>query len=146
MTLFHQIYDVVRYRIHKMKKKLKDELDSRNTIQEYICPACKRRYTWVYMEGGKYNDLSHPIFITQIFHLIICNVYVSRYSALDVLQLISPTGEHFVCERCNNELIAESDKLASQEMGDGDENARRRHREYLKEMLQKIEVCYILFL
>lgn len=97
------------------------------------------------MRTEKYNDLNHPIFIFQFFHLIICNVYVPRYSALDVLQLISPTGEHFVCERCNNELIAESDKLASQEMGDGDENARRRHREKLKEMLQKIEVYYVLF-
>lgn len=119
-------------------------IPSRST---YVLLAKEGIHGYIWREqGGKYNDLSHPIFITQIFHLIICNVYVSRYSALDVLQLISPTGEHFVCERCNNELIAESDKLASQEMGDGDENARRRHREYLKEMLQKIEVCYILFL
>lgn len=45
MYAWLQIYDVVRYRIHRMKKKLKDELDSRNTIQEYICPNCGRRYS-----------------------------------------------------------------------------------------------------
>ena len=28
-----------------MKKKLKNELDNRNTIQEYICPSCNRRYS-----------------------------------------------------------------------------------------------------
>lgn len=35
--------------------------------------------------------------------------------------------------------MAESDKLAAQEMGDGDDNARRRRREKLKDMLQKLE-------
>eukprot|EP00262_Sarcandra_glabra_P004758 TRINITY_DN1600_c0_g1_i1.p1 TRINITY_DN1600_c0_g1~~TRINITY_DN1600_c0_g1_i1.p1 ORF type:complete len:484 (-),score=136.72 TRINITY_DN1600_c0_g1_i1:618-2069(-) len=101
---YAQIYDVVRYRIHRMKKKLKDELENRNTIQEYICPGCGR-----------------------------------RYSALDALQLISPNDEYFHCENCNGELVAESDKLAAEEMGDGDDNARRRRREKLKDMLQKIE-------
>lgn len=40
-----QVYDVVRYRIHRSKKKIKDELEDRNTIQEYICPSatCGRR-------------------------------------------------------------------------------------------------------
>uniref|UniRef100_A0A0D9XNV1 HTH TFE/IIEalpha-type domain-containing protein n=1 Tax=Leersia perrieri TaxID=77586 RepID=A0A0D9XNV1_9ORYZ len=36
------VYDVVRYRINRMRKKLKDELDDRDTIQHYICPNCKR--------------------------------------------------------------------------------------------------------
>ncbi|XP_020594985.1 transcription initiation factor IIE subunit alpha-like, partial [Phalaenopsis equestris] len=98
------IHDVVRYRLHRMKKKLKDELDSRNTIQQYICPNCGR-----------------------------------RYSAFDALQLVSMTDEYFHCESCNGELIAESDKLAADEMGDGDDNARRRRREKLKDMLQKME-------
>ncbi|XP_068659164.1 transcription initiation factor IIE subunit alpha isoform X2 [Aristolochia californica] len=102
---YAQIYDVVRYRIHRMKKKLKDELDNRNTIQEYICPNCSR-----------------------------------RYSALDALQLISLDDEYFHCENCNGELVAESDKLAAEEMGDGDDNARKRRREKLKDMLQRIEV------
>lgn len=102
---YAQIYDVVRYRIHRMKKKLKDELENRNTIQEYICPGCGR-----------------------------------RYSAFDALRLISPNDENFHCENCNGELVAESDKLAAEEMGDGDDNARRRRREKLKDMLQKIEV------
>ncbi|XP_039141497.1 general transcription factor IIE subunit 1 [Dioscorea cayenensis subsp. rotundata] len=101
---YAQIYDVVRYRMHRMKKKLKDELDSRNMVQEYICPNC-----------GK------------------------RYSAFDALQLVSLTDEYFHCERCNGELVAESDKLAAEEMGDGDDNAKRRRHEKLKDMLQKME-------
>ncbi|KAJ8470502.1 hypothetical protein OPV22_024845 [Ensete ventricosum] len=101
---YAQIFDVVRYRMHRMKKKIKDELDSRNTIQEYICPNCAR-----------------------------------RYSAFDALQLVSMDDEYFHCENCNGELVAESDKLAAEEMGDGDDNARRRRREKLKDMLQKME-------
>ncbi|XP_062146522.1 uncharacterized protein LOC133854364 [Alnus glutinosa] len=102
---YAQIYDVVRYRLHRMKKKLKDELDNKNTVQEYICPNCGKRYT-----------------------------------ALDALRLVSMDDDYFHCESCNGELVAESDKLASQEGGDGDDNARRRRREKLKDMLQKMEV------
>ncbi|KAI4324632.1 hypothetical protein MLD38_030102 [Melastoma candidum] len=102
---YAQIYDVVRYRLHRMKKKLKDELEDKNTVQEYVCPNCRRRYT-----------------------------------ALDALQLISMEDEYFHCESCNGELVAESDKLDSQDVGDGDDNARRRRREKLKDMLQKMEV------
>ncbi|KAJ8434301.1 hypothetical protein Cgig2_009276 [Carnegiea gigantea] len=39
------IYDVMRYRMHHMKKKIKVELDSKNTIQQYICSKCSKRYT-----------------------------------------------------------------------------------------------------
>ncbi|XWS75749.1 hypothetical protein CRYUN_Cryun01aG0118800 [Craigia yunnanensis] len=102
---YAQIYDVVRYRLHRMKKKLKDELEDKNTVQEYVCPGCGKRYT-----------------------------------ALDALRLVSLEDEYFHCERCNGELVAESDKLAAQEVGDGDDNARRRRREKLKDMLQKMEV------
>lgn len=102
---YAQIYDVVRYRLHRMKKKLKDELDNKNTVQEYICPNCSRRYT-----------------------------------ALDASRLVSFEDEYFHCENCNGELVAESDKLAGQEMGDGDDNARRRRREKLRDLLQKLEV------
>ncbi|XP_057999118.1 uncharacterized protein LOC110646863 [Hevea brasiliensis] len=100
-----QIYDVVSYRLHRLRKKLKDELENKNAVQEYICPNCGR-----------------------------------RYNALDALRLISPADEYFHCENCNGELVAESDKLAAQEGGDGDDNARRRRREKLKDMLQKMEV------
>ncbi|KAH9326011.1 hypothetical protein KI387_006189, partial [Taxus chinensis] len=102
---YAQIYDVVRYRIHRMKKRLKDELEDRNTLQEYICPNCNR-----------------------------------RYSALDALQLISMTSDGFHCENCNSELVAESDKLAAEEKGDGEDNGRRRRREKLRELLEKMEV------
>ncbi|KAK9091152.1 hypothetical protein Sjap_024329 [Stephania japonica] len=102
---YAQIYDVVRYRLHRMRKKLKDELENRNTVQEYVCPNCNRRYT-----------------------------------AFDALQLISPDDESFRCESCRAELVAESDKRAAEEMGDNDDNARRRRREKLKDMLQKMEV------
>ncbi|WVZ58753.1 hypothetical protein U9M48_008987 [Paspalum notatum var. saurae] len=101
---YAQICDVIRYRIHRMKKKLKDELDSRNTIQHYICPSCNK-----------------------------------RYSAFDALQLVSFTDEYFHCEICNGELVAESDKLASEETGDGDDNGRKRRREKLKDKQQRIE-------
>ncbi|CAN1342964.1 General transcription factor IIE subunit 1 [Linum perenne] len=103
---YAQIYDVVRYRLHRLKKKLKDELDEKNTIQEYVCPNCGR-----------------------------------RYNALDALRLISMEDEFFHCENCNGELVAESDKLTVQD-GDTDDNARRRRREKLKDLLQKMEVCF----
>ncbi|KAK7265026.1 hypothetical protein RJT34_32642 [Clitoria ternatea] len=102
---YAQIYDVIRYRLHRMKHKLKDELENKNTLQEYLCPNC-----------GK------------------------RYNALDALRLISLEDEDFHCESCNGKLEVESDKLAAQEGGDGDDNARRRRREKLKDMLQKMEV------
>lgn len=38
--------------------------------------------------------------------------------------------------------MAESDKLAAQEMGDGDDNASRRRLDKLKDMLAKMEVCF----
>lgn len=72
-------------------------------------------------------------------------LWMFRYTALDALRLVSTEDEYFHCESCNGELVAESDKLAAQEMGDGDDNARRRRREKLKDMLQKLEVL-VLFL
>ncbi|KAL3680532.1 hypothetical protein R1sor_023488 [Riccia sorocarpa] len=105
---YAQVYDIVRYRIHRSKKKIKDELEDRNTVQEYICPSatCGR-----------------------------------RYSALDALGLINVFDGNFHCELCDAELVAESDKLAAAELGDGDgeDNARRRRREKLKELYDKLE-------
>lgn len=60
---------------------------------------------------------------------------------MDALRLMSLVDEYFHCENCDGELVAESDKLAAQEGGDGDDNARRRRREKLKDMLQKMEVA-----
>lgn len=102
---YAQIYDVIRYRLHRMKHKLKDELENKNTLQEYICPNCRK-----------------------------------RYNALDALRLVSFEDEDFHCESCNGRLEVEIDKIAAQEGGDGDDNARRRRREKLKDMLQKMEV------
>ncbi|GAU14951.1 hypothetical protein TSUD_47450 [Trifolium subterraneum] len=102
---YAQMYDVVRYRLHRMKHELKDELENKNTIQKYICTNC-----------GK------------------------RYNALDALQLFFSQDEDFHCERCKGKLEVESDRLAAQEGGDGDENARIRRREKLKDMLQRMEV------
>lgn len=67
----------------------------------------------------------------------------SRYTALDALRLVSLVDEYFHCEVCNGELVAESEKLAAQEMGDGDENARRRRRDKLEDMLKKLEVSLL---
>ncbi|KAJ6890835.1 transcription initiation factor IIE subunit alpha [Populus alba x Populus x berolinensis] len=102
---YAQIYDVVRYRLHRMRKMIKDELENNNAVQQYICPSCGR-----------------------------------RYNALDALRLISLVDEYFHCENCDGVLVAESDKLAAQEGGDGDDNARKRRREKLKDMLQNMEV------
>lgn len=67
---------------------------------------------------------------------------LDRYSALDALRLVNPFDENFHCENCNAELVAESDKLAAVELGDGDgeDNARRRRHEKLKELLEKMDV------
>ena len=63
-----------------------------------------------------------------------------RYSALDAVRLINPFDENFHCENCNAELVAESDKLAAEELGDGEDNARRRRREKLKDLYERLEV------
>lgn len=102
---YQQIHDVIRYRLHRMKKILKDKLDDKNTVPEYICPNC-----------GK------------------------RYNALDALQLISMEDEYFHCERCNGVLIPENDKSAVEEVGDGDDNARRRQRENTNDQLKRMEL------
>lgn len=59
---------------------------------------------------------------------------------MDAIRLISFEDDSFHCESCNTELVAESDKIASQDIGDGDDNARRRRREKLRELLSKMEV------
>ncbi|EOA18730.1 hypothetical protein CARUB_v10007312mg [Capsella rubella] len=40
---YSQIYDVVRYKLHLMKKKFKDELEDKDTVQEYGCLKCKKK-------------------------------------------------------------------------------------------------------
>ncbi|XP_037467382.1 transcription initiation factor IIE subunit alpha-like [Triticum dicoccoides] len=44
---YAQACDAVRYRIHRMRKKIRDELtaDSRATIQQYLCPDCGTKYS-----------------------------------------------------------------------------------------------------
>lgn len=54
------------------------------------------------------------------------------------------SSDGFHCENCNSELIAESDKLAAEEKGDGEDNGRRRRREKLRELLEKMEVCALI--
>jgi len=53
--------------------------------------------------------------------------------------------DSFHCENCNGELVVECNKLTSEEVVDGDDNARRRRRENLKNMLQKLEVSVYCF-
>lgn len=60
--------------------------------------------------------------------------------------MVSLEDDSFHCENCNGELVAESDKLAAQEGGDGDDNARRRRREKLKDLLQKLEVYLLVWI
>lgn len=80
-------------------------MDSRDTIQHYICHSCNK-----------------------------------RYSAFDALQLVSYTDDYFHCETCNGELVAVSDKLASEETGDGEDNVRKCRSDKLKDMQQRIDV------
>ncbi|CAE6185695.1 unnamed protein product [Arabidopsis arenosa] len=103
------IYDVVRYKLHRMKKEMKDELEDKDNVQEYGCHNCKR-----------------------------------KYSALDVLRLLSMQDDSFHCENCNHELVMECNKRTSQEVQvlvvvDGSDNARR-WRDQLKDLLQNMEV------
>ncbi|KAH9308133.1 hypothetical protein KI387_036044, partial [Taxus chinensis] len=94
-----------------------------------------------------YAQVSHLLTFTEIeiyYHLILPVTYhfyslYFLYSALDALQLISMTSDGFHCENCNSELVAESDKLAAEEKGDGEDNGRRRRREKLRELLEKME-------
>lgn len=106
---YAQVYDIVRYRIHRARKKIRDELEDRNAIQEYVCPnpSCGR-----------------------------------RYSALDATRLINVFTELFHCENCQTELVEESDKFAvaaPADVADGEDNARRRRREKLKDLLEKLD-------
>ncbi|ESQ29807.1 hypothetical protein EUTSA_v10023437mg [Eutrema salsugineum] len=101
---YQQIYDMVRCKLDRIKKKLKDELEDKNTVQEYGCPNCQR-----------------------------------KYNALDALRLISMEDDSFHCENCNGELVVECNKLTSEEVVDGGDNAKRRQREKLKVLLQNVE-------
>ncbi|CAI9098661.1 OLC1v1035346C1 [Oldenlandia corymbosa var. corymbosa] len=42
---YAQMYDVLRYRLHRMRNLLKDKLDNKNTVQQYSCPNCGKTYT-----------------------------------------------------------------------------------------------------
>ena len=48
------------------------------------------------------------------------------------------------CERCSTEVVFEADKLASEAVGGGgegvEENARKKRKEMLKDMLARLEV------
>lgn len=68
-----------------------------------------------------------------------------RYSALDATRLINVVTELFHCENCDSELVEESDKFAvpaPADVADGEDNARRRRREKLKDLLEKLDVRY----
>jgi len=74
-----------------------------------------------------------------------------RYSALDATRLINLVTELFHCENCDSELVEESDKFAvaaPADVADGEDNARRRRREKLKDLLEKLDVRFhsVLFL
>ncbi|CAN8231267.1 unnamed protein product [Cochlearia groenlandica] len=62
------------------------------------------------------------------------------YNALDAMSLISMEDDSFHCENCNGELVLECNKLTSEEVVDGGDNARRQQREKQKAMLQNLEV------
>lgn len=61
---------------------------------------------------------------------------------MDASRLVDLTDDNFHCEVCNGIIEVDTGKLAAQESGDGDDNARRRHRDKLEELLKKMEVCH----
>ncbi|CAN6920228.1 unnamed protein product [Brassica oleracea] len=42
---YQHMYDTARLRLQKIKRKLKDELEDKNTLQKYGCPNCSRKYS-----------------------------------------------------------------------------------------------------
>ncbi|KAI8554609.1 hypothetical protein RHMOL_Rhmol05G0111000 [Rhododendron molle] len=44
-TMHRYMMSYVMYRLHRMRKKLKDEIQNKKTVQEYLCPNCGKRYT-----------------------------------------------------------------------------------------------------
>ncbi|KAL6655210.1 hypothetical protein ACP70R_006036 [Stipagrostis hirtigluma subsp. patula] len=63
---YAQTCDVVRYRMHRMEKKLKDELDGGSTIQHYICPGCNKRYS-------AFDALQLVSYTDECFHCEACD-------------------------------------------------------------------------
>lgn len=97
-------------------------------------------YAQTAREGLKFPAV---LIIVHLNRLVVVKYFCFiRYNALDALRLVSLEDEFFHCEHCNGELVEESDKLAAEEMGDGDDNARRRRREKFRDMLQKFEVWF----
>ncbi|KAH0941362.1 hypothetical protein HID58_000999 [Brassica napus] len=42
---YQHMYDTARLRLQKIKRKLKDELEDKYTLQKYGCPNCNRKYS-----------------------------------------------------------------------------------------------------
>ncbi|XP_019087377.1 PREDICTED: uncharacterized protein LOC104727886 [Camelina sativa] len=59
---YAQIYDTVRYKLHRMKKQFKDELEDKNTVQEYCCPNCKVEMKPLMDQINIVKDLPFPGF------------------------------------------------------------------------------------
>lgn len=94
-------------------------------------------------EVSHFAVLPFPFYLQSYLNFETFSSFISRYTALDAIRLISPDDDYFHCESCNGELVAESDKLASQGMADGDDNDRRHRREKLESLLRRMEVCSI---
>eukprot|EP00897_Mesotaenium_endlicherianum_P001830 jgi/Mesen1/1675/ME000137S00591 len=110
---YAQIYDVTRYRIHRARRAIKDELEDRNTLQEYVCPKCASRYTA--LDASRLLD----------------------YSTGEL-----KCDREFNYGRCNAEVQEDADKYAHEDGtggGGGEDNTRRRRREKLKELQAKME-------
>lgn len=106
-----QIYDVVRYIIHHMKKSLKDELENKNIGHQYICTNCAQMY--------------FLLFLLFYFKLLYMFLHVNKFFIpkrlrnscrhnLEKLRLVSREGDCFDCKNCNGEVVAEGDKSAGQ--------------------------------
>ncbi|CAI5960580.1 unnamed protein product [Closterium sp. NIES-64] len=158
---YPQIYDVVRYRIHRAKKAIKDELDSRKEVMYLLCPNphCKARYSTLdtdrLIDPVDFNlkcERCHSELEAEsdmLGGLTLCAcpsvpcLSVHRYSTLDTDRLIDPVDFNLKCERCHSELEAESDMLGGGGGGgggvDGEDNTRKKKKEALQNMLARFE-------
>nr|XP_011464246.1 PREDICTED: general transcription factor IIE subunit 1-like [Fragaria vesca subsp. vesca] len=74
---YAQIYDVVRYRLHLLKKELKNELERKHTVEEYVCHNCRKRYNAL-------DALQLVSMEDEYFHCEICNgILVAENGKLD---------------------------------------------------------------
>ena len=67
---YAQFYDVIRYKLHWIEKKLEGQLNNKNRIQEYKCsnPNCGKKYTALNAQ-----ELASLVLDDECFRCEFCN-------------------------------------------------------------------------